>query len=188
MLFNMIHPIRRKDLFRLGLVLVLAAAARFYHLGTSEYHYDHAVLSQMAQQMVETRTLATLGMITSVGVPNTPTSVYVVALAYVFTADPLLVNAFLIALNVAGVGLLWLLAHRYFRPGVGLAAGLLYALNPWAIFYSRGIWAQDFLTPFMLAGAVSAANGCAGKTATSPSLATTSRRQSACRYSSGSQM
>ena len=35
---------------------------------------------------------------------------------------------------------------------VALLAGLTYALNPWAILYSRKIWAQDFHTPFVLLG------------------------------------
>lgn len=146
----MVHPVRRADWPILLLVVLAAAVVRFNQLGVSEYHYDHAVLSRLAQQMLDTRAPATLGMTTSVGVPNAPASVYVVALPYLFTDDPLLVNAFLVALNVGGVGLLWLLAHRYFGASVGLAAGLIYALNPWAAFYSRGIWAQNFLTPFIL--------------------------------------
>ncbi|MBI5668337.1 MAG: hypothetical protein HZC41_10045 [Chloroflexi bacterium] len=146
----MIHSVRRADWPVLLLVIAVAAVVRFNNLGVSEYHYDHATLSRLAQQMIETRTLATLGMTTSVGLPNAPASVYVVALPYLFTDDLLLVNAFLVALNVGGVALLWLLAHRYFGSSVGLAAGMIYALNPWAAFYSRGIWAQNFLTPFIL--------------------------------------
>jgi 4-amino-4-deoxy-L-arabinose transferase-like glycosyltransferase len=147
-----LNPITRRDGWWLLFILVIAAVLRLDNIGVSEYHYDHATLSHLAQETLDTRTIATLGMITSVGIPNPPTSVYVAALAYWMSDNPLFVTGFLAALNIIGVGLLWLIAHRYFNPTAAVIAGLVYAVNPWAVFYSRGIWAQDFLTPFMLLG------------------------------------
>ncbi|NKB16104.1 MAG: hypothetical protein HC774_03095 [Sphingomonadales bacterium] len=52
---------------------------------------------------------------------------------------------------LAGVlTLITLLAQRYFSRTVALVTGLTYALNPWAVLYSRKIWAQDYHTPFVL--------------------------------------
>ncbi len=62
----------------------------------------------------------------------------------------MLAVAYIAILNVIGVGLLWLMAYRYFGRGVALVAGLAYAVNPWAVMYSRKIWAQDYHTPIIL--------------------------------------
>jgi hypothetical protein len=45
-------------------------------------------------------------------------------------------------LNVAAVVLTYLLAERFHGRGVALAAGLLFALNPWSIYFSRRSWAE----------------------------------------------
>ena len=52
----------------------------------------------------------------------------------------------------SGVGIFWLICLRYFGSFVALIAGLAYAISPWAVLYSRKIWAQDFHTPFILLG------------------------------------
>ncbi|KAB2866041.1 MAG: glycosyltransferase family 39 protein, partial [Anaerolineae bacterium] len=45
----------------------------------------------------------------------------------------------------------WRVARRYFGAEAALVAGLLYAVSPWAVIYSRKIWAQDMLPPFVVA-------------------------------------
>ncbi|MCI0351125.1 MAG: glycosyltransferase family 39 protein, partial [Acidobacteriales bacterium] len=88
----------------------------------------------------------------STGIPNPPTSVYVMAIPFALNPNPMTAILFIMGLNVIGVGLLWLIAHRYFGRTVALAAGMSYALSPWAVLYSRKIWAQEFHTPFILLG------------------------------------
>jgi hypothetical protein len=72
------------------------------------------------------------------------------AIPFAITSDPVLATGFIALLNVAGVGLLWLIARRYFGFTAALVAGLVFALNPWAVLYSRKIWAQDYVNPFLL--------------------------------------
>jgi hypothetical protein len=57
---------------------------------------------------------------------------------------------FVAALNVAAVGMLWFLAQRYINASVAFVAGLAYAVNPWAIGFSRSVWAQDYIALFFL--------------------------------------
>jgi len=54
-------------------------------------------------------------------------------------------------LNVIAVALTWWLARRYYGWRAAVIAGLLYAVSPWGILYSRKIWAQDLLPPFVVA-------------------------------------
>ena len=145
-----IPPLTRRDAPALIAVLMIAALARLWLPGAVEFRHDEALLSLITLDMLRTGTPALTGMPSSVGVPNPPVSVYVLAIPYALGAGPLAATAFIAALNVAGAGLLWLLARRWAGPVAALAAGLIYAVNPWAALYSRKIWAQDFLTPFLL--------------------------------------
>jgi hypothetical protein len=64
--------------------------------------------------------------------------------------DPLVATAFVALLNVAAVWGCYALGKRTWGEGVGLLAALLLAASPWAIFYSRKVWAQDLLLPFVV--------------------------------------
>lgn len=145
-----INRVTRRDGLALLLILLLAALLRLGEPGVVEFLHDEAMLSLLAQDMADGKTFPLTGIPSSVGIPNPPASVYVLALPYALGADPPAATLFVAALNVIGVGLLWLIAHRYFSRTAALAAGLAYAASPWAVLYSRKIWAQDFHTPFVL--------------------------------------
>jgi 4-amino-4-deoxy-L-arabinose transferase-like glycosyltransferase len=145
-----VSPITRRDLLGLLVVLAVATFMRFVEPGVLEFLHDEAYLSLLAQDMVSGKGVPLTGMPSSVGVPNSPVSVYIMALPYAVTDNPQIATLFIAALNVLCVGFLWLIAHRYFGRTTGLAAGLMYAVSPWAVLYSRKIWAQDFHTPFLL--------------------------------------
>ncbi len=132
------------------LIVLLAALLRFAYPGVVEFKHDEATLSLLALDWLDGGAFPLTGMPSSVGVPNAPASVYVMALPFALGADALAATLFVAGLNVVGVGLLWFIAYRYLGLVPALVGGLVYALNPWAILYSRKIWAQDFHTPFLL--------------------------------------
>lgn len=139
-----------RDWATLALILFLAAVLRLGDAGIIEFLHDEALLSLMAQDMVAGKGIPLTGIASSVGLPNPPVSVYVMAIPYALSPSPQFATLFIAALNVVGVGLLWVIARRHFGQLVAVIAGLLYAINPWAVLYSRKIWAQDFHTPFIL--------------------------------------
>jgi len=147
-----ITAIKRRDGMVLILILFVAALMRFGNPGVVEFFHDDAMLATLAQDMVAGRYFPVRGINSSTGIPNSPATVYVMAVPFAINSNPLTAIYFVMALNVMGVGLLWAIAHRYFGRTVGLIAGLTYALSPWAVLYSRKIWAQDFHTPFILFG------------------------------------
>ncbi len=132
------------------LILVLATWLRLWNLSATEFKYDEATVSNLAAQWVDTGTLPLRGMGSSVGIDNPPLTVYVMALPVLFSRDPLVLSGFVALLNVAGVWGCWALGRRYWSERVGLLAALWLATSPWAIFYSRKVWAQDILLPFVL--------------------------------------
>lgn len=82
------------------------------------------------------------GPLTSWGVPDPPGSVYLLLPAAFFLSPPSVAVVWVGLLNVAAVALTYLLAERFHGRGVALAAGLLFAANPWAVYFSRRSWAE----------------------------------------------
>ncbi|MEO8608446.1 MAG: glycosyltransferase family 39 protein, partial [Chloroflexota bacterium] len=137
-----VNALQRRDWLVLVTVLIIAALLRLGEPGIVEFKHDEAMLSLMAQDMVSGKGIPFTGIPSSVGVPNPPISVYLLALPYALSSNPLFATMFIAALNVLGVGLLWWIAHRYIGRTAAILAALIYAVNPWAILYSRKIWAQ----------------------------------------------
>lgn len=154
-----IIPFTRRDLLALVLILLIAALMRFGRPGIVEYFHDDGMLATLAQEMADGRAFHLTGIISSTGIPNPPTSVYALLPFFWISRDPVFAIYGIMALNVIGVGLLWAIARRYFGQRIALIAGLAYALNPWAILYSRKLWAQDYHTPFFLLGLLLALYG-----------------------------
>ncbi len=133
-------------------VVALAGLLRFSFPDIVEYFHDDAMVATLAQEMIEQQRLPTTGILSSTGIPNPPASIYALALPFAISSDPALAVLFIMGLNTFGVGLFALLARQLVGPAAGNMAALLYAVSPWAIWYSRKIWAQDYHTPFLLAG------------------------------------
>jgi 4-amino-4-deoxy-L-arabinose transferase-like glycosyltransferase len=131
-------------------IFILAAALRLWNLDATEFKYDEARLANLAAQFVDTGVPPLHGMGSSAGIDNPSLAVYLISLPVLLTRDPLLVTAFVVLLNLAGVWGAYALGRRYWGAGVGLAASTLLAASPWAVFYSRKVWAQDLLLPFVV--------------------------------------
>lgn len=138
-------PYTRPELLALIAILLLAAVLRLGAPGITEFKLDEANLSRLALDMARGRDLPLLGIGSSVGLPNAPINVYVLAIPYLFSSDPIVATLFIGLLSVVAVGLLYGLARRYYGQKVALLAALLYAASPWAVIFSRKIWAQNML-------------------------------------------
>lgn len=134
---------------RVGLaaVLVLAAALRLGAPGASSFAFDEARLAQLALETARAGHVAAVGLQSSVGVPNFPAAVWIYALPFALSVDPLVATLFTGLLNVLAVAGLWWLVRRAAGPWAGLTSAALYAAAPFAAFYSRAIWSQDLLGP-----------------------------------------
>jgi 4-amino-4-deoxy-L-arabinose transferase-like glycosyltransferase len=146
-----VAPVRRWEWGALALILLVAAILRMGAPGITEFKRDEGNLAQLALDMAHGRNLPLLGLSSSVNVPNPPISVYLFAVPFVFSDSPIPATLFVGALNVIAVGLAGALARRYYGPVAAITAAVLYAVSPWAVIYSRKIWAQDLLPPFVVA-------------------------------------
>ncbi len=142
----------RRDLLSLLLILALAAALRFGRGDVVEYFHDDAMLATLALELADGLRFPLTGILSSTGIPNSPVSVYLLAIPFSLSSDPAFVIHAVMLWNAIGVALLWLIARRCCGRRIALIAGLFYAVNPWAVLFSRKIWAQELHTPIILFG------------------------------------
>ncbi|GAB4510474.1 MAG: hypothetical protein OHK0046_07380 [Anaerolineae bacterium] len=131
-------------------ILLIAAYLRLGQPGIVEYKRDEANLSQLALDFAQGRAFPLLGIGSSVGFPNAPVNVYILAIPYVLSSNPLHATQFIGLLNVVAVGLTYLLLRRYAGVWPALIVTLLFAVSPWSLIFSRKIWAQNMLPIFVV--------------------------------------
>lgn len=141
---------RRLELTLFSLILLLAAVLRLGWPEITEFKRDEAALYSLALDVAEFKALPLRGIGSSVGLPNTPISVYLFALPLFVWKSPLAATLWVGALNTASVALAYWMARRCWGVRVALLAALLYAAAPWAVLYSRKIWAQNLLPLFVV--------------------------------------
>jgi hypothetical protein len=89
-------------------------------------------------------------------VVNLPLAAWLLAIPYAVSGSPIVATAFLAGLNMLAVAGCYGMARSWFKSWSdhyvlgALAAALLYAVAPWAIVYSRKLWANDFLPLFVV--------------------------------------
>jgi hypothetical protein len=142
--------VRWRQYVPLLVVLLVATALRVSEFGIVRYEYDEMQVTILAKDLVAGRDFPLQGIVSSVGVPNTPMTEYIAAIPYLVSNDPVMATLFVALYNVIGVGLLWGFVRRYIGPIPAFFAGLVYAVNPWAVLFSRKIWAQSLLPTLVI--------------------------------------
>lgn len=131
----------------IGLLLILAAGAwlRLSHLELLEFQRDEAHALELALQWLRAGNLPLAGLVSSTGVTNPPLFVYLIAPLVAISHNPVEVSGGMALLNVAAVGLCWYACRRYSGAVCALVAAAMFAVSPWAVIFSRKIWAQDLI-------------------------------------------
>jgi hypothetical protein len=146
----MLRSFKYSEWLVLGMVFMVASVLRLSFPEVIEFKRDEANLSLLALELARGEHFPLLGILSSVGIPNSPISVYLFAIPYFFSSNPVIATLFVGVLNVLTVLLVYLLVRRYYAWWVAGLAALLYAVSPWAIIYSRKIWAQNLLPVFVV--------------------------------------
>lgn len=138
-----IHPLTGRYLLGLAFILVMAGVVRFAQPDAITWSKDHSDMAMMAQDIVDGKGIPLVGQPSSAVIPHSPFYIYVLVFPYLVTDNPVIVTMFIALLDMAAVALLWFIGLRYFGPVTGFVAALAYAVHPWAVAYSRTIWAGD---------------------------------------------
>jgi len=145
-------PLRRRFDLRektLTLSLIVGTAwLRLRLLGYTEMWGDQALTLNAALEWVHGGPLPLASMKSSFGVFNPPLVEYLYALPLFFSTHLLGVVWLVALVNLAGVLAAGWAAARVLGWRAAWWATLLFAVNPWAVYYGRLIWMQSFVPGF----------------------------------------
>ena len=131
-------------------IVVLAGFLRTYQTGTEFFGGDDAYISIKAVQIARYGETHLLGPPSSLGLVHSPLSVYLYAIPYLISPDPVGAQIFTGLMNTLAVAILYLITLRYFGTRAAIIASLLYAVHPHMVFASRVINNAQIGAPFVL--------------------------------------
>ncbi len=132
------------------LVMLLAVVLRLYRIDYAQYRGDDDMIVLLALQVLRSGELLLHGMSSSLGVDNGSVSVYLLALPLALGADEVGATVFVAVLNILAVALTYIFVRSFFGQRTALITTLLFAVNPWAVVYSRRIWLNANIPFFTL--------------------------------------
>lgn len=137
------------------LVLVVAALLRLPFPELTPFGHDEALEAERARPIWHGARPVD-SEVTSWWIPDPAGLLYYFSLTEAFPKPAVARVVQMSLTNVVSVLLCYLLARRFFGARVGLVAGLLYAVNPWAVTFARQPWVitQPLLTTIMLLSAM----------------------------------
>jgi 4-amino-4-deoxy-L-arabinose transferase-like glycosyltransferase len=132
----------------LAAIVAVGAWLRFQHRELLQFAGDEAFAANHALEFVRGGKLPTSGLMSSVGVSNPPLFVWLLIPMFFLTSNIAVVCGMISLLGLAAVVATWWIGRKYYGPLTGLVAAVLFATAPWAVIYSRKLWAQDFVPVF----------------------------------------
>jgi len=142
-----------------GGILAVAAYLRLWGLEHSPTGGDQAVLLNIALRWVTQGKFPLAANKSSVGLMNPPLLEYLLAIPLFFRRDMVWVARFVALVNLTSVVATCFILRVAFGLRTALLATLLYAVNPWSVYYSRLIWNPTMIPLFstLLLGSLIAA-------------------------------
>lgn len=132
------------------LIVVVAGFLRFYQINTSEFDADQATVFGMARDAIYHGLIPATSNIASIRIVNPPAVIYIFMPVAAFTANPLWGVILVGLFNVAAVVLTYIFVRRYYGRLAGIIAALLYATAADPLHFSRFIWQQNLVAPFVV--------------------------------------
>lgn len=139
----------RRHSLTFGVPLVAGSALRLIWLGDTSFLGDQAELLALSRSAFDHHALIATGIYSSINTLNPPVSAWLYA-PFALLGGPLAAALFTALANIAAIGLLYALTTRYGGRCAGFVAALLYATASGAVHYSRFIWQQNLMAPFLL--------------------------------------
>ncbi len=131
-------------------IVVLASLFRLPLMQYVEFKGDESLNLFLATRPLFHHPFPPGSLASSAGILNFPLINYLLFPIVIFTTYPPAVSFVIACINVFAIGGFFLLFKKYHGKLTALLASGIIALSPWAILYSRKIWAQDFILPLML--------------------------------------
>ncbi|HKV83000.1 MAG TPA: glycosyltransferase family 39 protein [Ktedonobacterales bacterium] len=135
--------------WELWVALAVGACLRLWQPGADGFLGDQAGLMQLARLSIQHGAIPVTGIYSSISTLNPPLSVYVLLPFAWLSHDPLLAVISQECWNVAGVFFCYIFVLRTFGRRAAAISTALFATAGAAVDYSRLLWQQDYLPPFI---------------------------------------
>ncbi len=111
----------------------------------------------MALELARKGIFPSTGLPSSAGIPNLPVQVWLFALPYALSSNPVFASSFVGLLSLLSIVAMWWVARSRWGPEPGLVTAWLLAGSPYLVFYSRSVWPQNWLPILSAAWLITAA-------------------------------
>ncbi len=132
------------------LIVLVAGFLRLYQLGAGEFDADQARIFGLAQRAVQYGLWPIVSNRASIGIENPPAVLYLLMLPAAISGNPMLATIMTALLNVVAVMFTYIFVRRYYGRFAGTTAALLFAAAAKLVEYSRFMWQQNMLAPFII--------------------------------------
>ena len=125
-------------------ILALAAWLRLRQLGLAGFHDDQAIALRIGHDILH-GDVRTVGLTSSSGAANPPLYVYMVAVLVAIHDGVIFASASIAVLSVVAIALTYFAVRPRFGRAVALITIALFATAPWAVYFGRLLFQQDYL-------------------------------------------
>ncbi|MBI4129777.1 glycosyltransferase family 39 protein [Candidatus Roizmanbacteria bacterium] len=129
------------------IIILLSLLFRVSFLSAVEFKTDEAVALFLATRSQFGHPFPPGSTVSSFGILNPPFFLYLLYPFTLVSLDPKIISAGIGLINALAVGLYYILLKKYYGKITAIFASVLLAVSPWAVLFSRKIWAQDFIFP-----------------------------------------
>lgn len=131
-------------------IIIVTAFFRVTNLDIIEFKIDEASNLLLASLPIFGSSFAPGGIVTSIGILNTPLFNYLLFPILLISLKPQAVVFFIALANSMANGFFYLTIKKYYNNTLAVITTLLIAFSPWAILFSRKIWPPDLIFPFFI--------------------------------------
>ncbi|MGZ3609338.1 MAG: ArnT family glycosyltransferase [Ktedonobacteraceae bacterium] len=131
-------------------ILGITAFLRFYQLTTTEFDADQAMIFRLARDAISHGLIPATRNIASIRIVNPPAVIYLLMIPAAISSNPIGGAIFVGLLNIIAVLLTYIFVRHYYGRLASIIASLLYATASEPLHYSRFIWQQNMIAPFMV--------------------------------------
>lgn len=142
---------KKLKLIIIACIFILAAFLRMSRLDLAEFKLDECTASLSAQDIANGTNFPSVGLKSSRVVHAPPFFMYLLAIPFLFSGDPVFATFFIAILNVIGVIFCYFFCLKLFDKEIALISTLLFSISAWAVLFSRKIWPQCTFILFNLA-------------------------------------
>ena len=143
-------PILLRKHYLLFVIFFLSALFRITNLDLIEFKADEGINFFLASRPLFGHGFVPGGTVSSLGITNFPLINYLLFPLLLISLDPKTISFFIALLNSVAIVAFFLIIKRYYNQTIAFISAALIATSPWAILFSRKIWAQDFIFPLFI--------------------------------------